>query len=195
MQTKKTVYVGDARGRASMEVLPSLDVPETDLTAEMRMARLLSAESLELLAPAAPGDRSSDELATWSDSALKEWLREKQRRAEAAREELDRAALQNHRQRIVAGALVGLVYEDVARALLLIPAPSELDSEPAVAAVFRELMAKQAAPFLTHAKLAYDACAGNALGLDSMGHWAEFCSARVDGLPENQPSEQSLARR
>lgn len=192
-QAKRDVYyAGDARGRASIEVLPSLDIPESELTAEMRMARLLSAESLELDAPSAPGDHSADQLSAWSDRELKGWLSEKQRRAEAARVELDRAAVQNHRQRIMAGALVGLVYEDIARALLAIPAPSELDSEPEVALMFRELMAKQAAPFLVHAELAYAACAGNALGLDSMAHWSEFCERRGERLPENAAAQQPL---
>jgi hypothetical protein len=187
---KKAVYVGDARGRASIEVLPSLDVPESELTAEMRMARLLSAESLELPAPTLPGDRSAAQLSDWSDSQLKDWLSEKQQRAEAARAELDRAAAQNHRQRIVAGALVGLVYEDIARTLLSIPLPAELDTEPEVADLFRELMAKQAAPFLLHAELAYTACAGNAAGLESMAHWSEFCERRGEGLPEKALAEQ-----
>jgi Tfp pilus assembly protein PilP len=192
---QKTVhYAGDARGRASMEALPSLDVPENELTQEMRMARLLSAESLELTAPVAPPDRSAAQLSAWSDEELKDWLAEKQRRAEAARAELDRAAQQNHRQRIVAGALVGLVYEDIARALLTIPAPSELDTEPEVAVIFRELMTKQAAPFLVHAELAYAACAGNALGLDGMLHWSEFCERRGEGLPEHVPVGQELAQ-
>jgi len=189
-----TLYVGDARGGASIEVLPSLDVSESELTAEMRMARLLSAESLELPAPTAPGDRSAERLSDWSDRELKDWLSEKQQRAEAARAELDRAATQNHRQRIMAGALVGLVYEDIARTLLLIPVPAELDSEPEVAALFRELMAKQAAPFLTHAELAYAACAGNALGLESMAHWADFCERRAERLPETARGEGQLDR-
>lgn len=189
-QSKKTTfYSGDAHGRASMEVLPSLDVPDSELTPEMRMARLLSAESLELTPPAVPSDRSSAQLADWSDRELKDWLGEKQRRAEAAREELDRAAQQNHRQRILAGALVGLIYEDVARTLLRIPVPSELDSEPEIAATFHELMAKQAAPYLLHAKLAYDACAGNAQGLSAMAHWSDFCSGRVEALPEGEASQ------
>ena len=54
--------------------------------------------------------------------------------------------MQNHRQRIVAGALVGLVYEDIARTLLTVPVPAELDSEPEITEAFRELLLKQAEP-------------------------------------------------
>ena len=45
---KPVKYAGDAAGRPAIETLPSLDVADTELTQEMRMARLLSAEALEL---------------------------------------------------------------------------------------------------------------------------------------------------
>jgi hypothetical protein len=176
-------FAGDVRGRASIEVLPSLDVSDAELSDRMRMARLLSAESLELPAPAIPDDRSAGSLARWSDRELKAWVSAKLKRAEDARRELDRAALENHRQRILAGALVGLVYEDVARTLLVLPLPKELESEPEIGAIFRELMEKQAAPYLFHARLAYVACAGNASGMITLAHWSDFCSAREEGLP------------
>lgn len=185
---KPVKFAGDAHGKPSIEVLPSLDVQDAELTAEMRMARMLSAESLQLTAPVVPHNRGSESLTAWSNGELKAWLEEKQKRAEAARQELDRAAAQNHRQRILAGALVGLIFEDVARTLLLVPAPAELDSEPEISAAFHELMLKQAEPFLIHARLAYAACSGNADGMSSMGHWSGFCSARRSSLPEAQGS-------
>lgn len=183
------MYVGDVEGRACMEVLPSLDVAESELTSEMRMARLLSAESLQLHAPEPPAGRSAAEITSWSEDKLKPWLEQKQKRAQAAQEELDRAAVQNHRQRIVAGALMGLVFEDIARDLLIVPVPQELASEPEIADIFHELMLKQAEPYLQHARLAYNACAGNAQGLRSMSHWEPFCLGRSDSLPNNSEAE------
>jgi hypothetical protein len=185
-----TRFAGDARGRACVEALPSLDVADAELSDQMRMARMLSAESLELPVPAVPADHSASSLTRWSDHELKEWVSAKLKRAEAARAELDRAAVENHRQRILAGALVGLVYEDVARSLLVLPIPSELEREPEIAAIFRELMEKQAAPYLFHAHLAYAACAGNAAGLSAMSHWSDFCSAREESLPKAPEQDQ-----
>src|SRR5687768_14542169 len=75
-------YAGDPVGRATMEVLPSLDVVDDALTTEMRMARMLCAESLELAPPAVPSDTSAGQLSEWSEHQLKTWLQEKQRRAE-----------------------------------------------------------------------------------------------------------------
>jgi hypothetical protein len=188
--TTPAKFAGDARGRASIEVLPSLDVSDAELSDQMRMARLLSAESLELPAPAIPEDRSASSLARWSDHELKVWVGAKLKRAEDARVELDRAALENHRQRILAGALVGLVYEDVARTLLVLPIPKELESEPEIGAIFRELMEKQAAPYLFHARLAYAACAGNASAMSTLTHWSDFCSAREESLPRASEADQ-----
>ncbi|HEX6242191.1 MAG TPA: hypothetical protein VFZ61_14875, partial [Polyangiales bacterium] len=183
---KPVKYAGDVGGQPSIETLPSLDVADSELTPEMRMARLLSAETLELPPPQRPTDRAGQALSAWSEGEFKRWLTHKQERADAARAELDRAALQNHRQRIMAGALVGLIYEDIARTLLTVPAPSELDSEPEISAAFQELLLKQAEPYLMQARLAYAACAGNAQGMSSLGHWVDFCSSRRHALPANE---------
>lgn len=169
-----------------MEALPSLDVDEQELTKEMRMARMLSAESLNLPAPPLPGGRTADDIQHWSEETLAPWLERKQERAEAARAELDAAAVQDQRQRIVAGALMGLVYEDVAQGLLRIPAPRELDSEPEVRAMYADLLQQQAAPYLTHAKLGYDACAANAHAVTTLEHWSAFCGTRSERLPSSQ---------
>jgi hypothetical protein len=177
-------YGGDVMSAPALEALPSLDVEEVRLSGQMRMARLLSAESLALSKPEAPTSSATAAITRWSDSELKRWVTEKHRRAEAARKELDGAAVNSHRERIMAGALVGLVYEDVARALLALPFPTELASEPEVRAIFEDVLRGQAAPYLVHARLAYQACAANALGLSAMAHWSEFCQGRGAELPE-----------
>jgi hypothetical protein len=177
------VRSGDVQGPPRVEALPSLDVDEQDLTKEMRMARMLSEESLNLPAPALPSGRTADDIQRWSEDTLASWLGRKQERAEAARAELDVAALQNQRQRIVAGALVGLVYEDVAQGLLRVPAPRELESEPEILAMYHDLLQQQAEPYLNHAKLGYDACAANAHALASLEHWSAFCGGRSGQLP------------
>jgi hypothetical protein len=184
MTAQHALSPGDYAGEPSMEALPSLDVDESAFTREMRMARLLSAESFQLEEPAPPSGRSASELSAWGEQSLAPWLSQKHRTVEAARHELDRAAAQSQRQRIVAGALVGLMYEDVARVLLQVPAPVELEREPAVLAMHRTLTVEQAGPYLTHAKLAYDACAANARAIESLHHWTAFCRARSEQLPE-----------
>jgi hypothetical protein len=187
-QTAGPLSPGDSQGKPSVEALPSLDVAESSLTREMRMARMLSEESLNLPAPPAPVGRGAQEVQLWGEQSLAPWLELKQSRAEAARAELDKAAQQSHRQRVMAGALVGLVFEDVASVLLSVPAPAELESEPEVLRMYRELVQVQAAPYLRHAKLGYDACAANAQAIASMAHWSTFCGERSGRLAVVEPS-------
>ncbi len=184
-----TYQEGDTTARPSLESLPSLDVELSTLTPEMRMARMLSAESLNLDPPSQPHDTSGATFSAWSDQELKDWIGDKSKRAEAARHELDRAAEQSHRQRIMAGALVGLVYEDMARTLLALPVPVELASEPEIAAMYVDLMHTQAAPYLVHSRQAYAACAGNAEQLPALRHWSEFCTTREERLPSGSLAE------
>lgn len=180
---RRTHQGGDADGAPSVEALPSLDVEASALTPEMRMARMLSAESLNLAQPPAPADLNTAAMTAWSQQELEQWMRQKHQRAEEARRQLDLAAVQNQRQRIMAGALVGLVYEDVARALLSLPTPRELISEPAIAAMYGEVLRGQAAPYLREAELAYAACAGNAAQMERLAHWSRFCETRREQLP------------
>jgi len=189
----RTFQSGDALATPSLEALPSLDVAQSELTPEMRMASLLSAESLSLAPPVHPENMSTSAMAAWSDDGLKTWMREKHQRAEAARKELDRAAQQSHRQRVMAGALVGLVYEDVARTLLTLPVPSELSSEPEIAAMYVDLLRTQAGPYLVQAHQAYAACAGNAEQVDPLRHWTDFCNQREERLPTSGLDQPSTA--
>lgn len=180
---RRTYQEGDTRGEPRVEALPSLDVDPGELTAEMRMAKLLSAEALNLEQPPPPSDLSTAAITAWSQRELEQWLRQKHQRAEEARRQLDLAAVQNQRQRIMAGALVGLVYEDVARALIALPTPKELIAEPEIAQMYGEVLRGQAAPYLREAEMAYAACAGNAAQLEPLAHWSSFCEARKERLP------------
>jgi hypothetical protein len=186
---RRAYQEGDPIGKPRVEALPSLDVGSEKLTPEMRMARLLSAESLNLAPPVQPRDTSTATIADWSDHELKAWMQKKHASAEAARKELDAAATQNHRQRIMAGAMVGLVYEDVARTLLTLPVPAELVSEPEIAAMYVDILRTQAGPYLLQSRQAYAACAGNAEQLLELRHWSSFCLSREDQLPSGSLDE------
>jgi hypothetical protein len=136
--------------------------------------------------PKPPTGRTASELEAWSESTFARWLEHKHRSVDAARRQLDIAAAQSLEQQIMAGALVGLVYEDVVRVMLELPIPSELDREPEIAALYRELLDEQAEPFVVQARLAYEACSVNASQISDMQHWAEFCGVRGERLPAVQ---------
>ncbi|MFK7989877.1 MAG: hypothetical protein AB8I08_27910 [Sandaracinaceae bacterium] len=175
---------GRASASPSMECLPDPDVPDAELSRTMRFGLQLAEQSFLIAAPPAPDDRSAANLEVWSTDILGPWLQRKTHTIEAARRELDTAAEQTHRQRIIGGAIVGLMYEDLARVLRAVPPPAELEDEPEIQEMFRDTMRGQARPFLEHARRAYSACAQNAVRPDGMRHWSRFCRERGDQLPD-----------
>lgn len=175
---------GDSYAEPSMTALPSLPVHGEELTEHMRFGWTLAEESFQHEMPPAPPSGETIDFQRWADGPLRRWLERKTRTVEAARRELDQAAAESHLQRIVAGAVVGLMYQDVARALRDIPVPAEIQTEPEIAQVFREILEAQAAPFLEHARRAYRACMLNARSEpETMAHWGRFCEARWKILP------------
>ncbi|MEO0326504.1 MAG: hypothetical protein AAF447_26390, partial [Myxococcota bacterium] len=123
---------GDAAGPPRMEALPRLPAGgrPPGLTPTMTFAWTLAEQALDLPdPPPAPAQPTVANLGSWTDSCLRPWLRDKNRLVTAARRELDSAAEERLEQRILAGALDGLLHEDVARVLLSIPVPLEIAEE------------------------------------------------------------------
>lgn len=178
-------YAGDTAAEPAVSNLPSAD--GVAFTEQMRFGMTLAEESLSLPDPAPPPRQEIGVLERWSSESLRPWLARKSHTVEAARETLDDAAEENHRQRIVAGAVVGLLYEDVGRTLRSVPLPDELEDDPEAAQLFQDVLDGQAAPFLQHARRAYRACAENAVRPKDMRHWSPFCTTRADRLPLPEP--------
>ena len=180
--TAEPQIAGDPIADPSMEALPTR---ESSASEKMRFAWLLTAESFELRRPRRPPRGAAmRELEMWSEQELRAWLAQKNELVEAARAELNEAAEESHRQRVWAGALVGLMYEDMARVLLDVPVPRELETDPEIARVYREVVVAQARPYLDHARRAYHACELNGRRQNrSLTQWSRFCEERNARLP------------
>jgi len=179
-------FAGDVEAAPDTSALPSAE--RARYSERMRFGLTLARESLAIPDPQPPDRHELALLESWASESLRPWLERKSHTVEAAREELDAAAEENHRQRIVAGAVVGLIYEDVGRGLRRIPLPDALEDDPEAAQLFDDVLDGQAAPFLRHARRAYEACAQNARHPDDMEHWSPFCAGRADRLPLPEPS-------
>lgn len=182
------LYVGRADAEPGIECMPDPDVTDASFTLHMRRGRELAEASFEVPDPEVPADHTAAALTAWSDGELRAWLENKTHAVDAAREELDLAAEEDHRQRIVGGALVGLMFEDIARVLRAVPSPDDLADEPEILEAFHHVIEGQARPYLETARRAYHACALNARRPETMAHWARFCRQRMDRLPEGQES-------
>ncbi|AKF11162.1 hypothetical protein [Sandaracinus amylolyticus] len=185
------LFAGRPSGPPSMASMPDPDVVDEELSPRMRRAMELARDALDIAAPEPARSRAALDLTEWSEGALREWLERKTAAIEAARTELDAAAEEQHRQRILAGALVGLLYEDVLRVLRRRPMPDDLEDEPEILDVYRDSLESQARPWLETARRAYRACAANAREPESMRHFVAFCEAREMGLPSGMESGES----
>ncbi len=175
-----------------LECLPDDGPVRSGQTPRMARGRSLAATSFEMPPPPSPNAPGSTGIVDFWDS-LDRWIERRADAVEAARLQLDEAAEENHRQRIVGGAIVGLMYEDVARELSEIPAPRELDTEPEIQHVYRATLDGRARTFVERARRAYSACAQNAVAPDDMRGWSYFCAAREDALPERAYLDGGLA--
>lgn len=173
-----------------MECLPDPDVTDDFFTAHMQRGRELAIASFSVPDPAIPADHTAATLTAWADGPLRQWIQQKTHAVDAAREELDLAAEENRRQRIIGGAIVGLMHEDVGRIIVSVPVPDDLANEPEILDAFQHVIDGQAAPYFRLARAAYRACALNAVSPEGMQHWSSFCRQRMDRLPG---SEDELA--
>lgn len=181
-----TIYGGRSEGEPSMECLPDPDVEDSALTAHMQRGRELAIASFEIADPEVPADHGVEALSAWAGGPLRTWIERKTHAVDAARQELDLAAEETHRQRIMGGAIVGLMHEDIARIISRVPAPTDLADEPEIIAAFEHVIEGQARPYYRLARQAYRACALNAVQPESMQHWSRFCRERMDALPEEE---------
>jgi hypothetical protein len=179
------LYAGRAEAEPSMECLPDPDVTDDSFTAHMRSGRELAQASFEVPDPVIPADHSAQSLTQWADEDLRTWIQTKTTAVDAARAELDLAAEENHRQRIIGGAIVGLMHEDIGRIISTVPVPDDLADEPEILDAFRHVIDGQAQPYFRLARQAYRACALNAVSPEGMQHWSSFCRQRMDRLPDD----------
>lgn len=178
--TAPPVSYGDPLGAPALESLPEL--PPRPLTAHMRASL---AESRRLLAwrpPRLPDDFSHASLNAWTEHELDPWLADKMRAIERAEMDLDRAAMETYPQRVIAAALVGLLYEDLARVIENLPPPDELLDEPALLLAYRDVCEAKALPFRMSARRGYRRCAFVAQAGDEYAGFMRFCTERDEVL-------------
>lgn len=178
--TAPPVSYGDPHAAPALEALP--DFPARPLTSHMRESL---AESRRLLAwrpPRLPEDFSHASLEAWTERELDPWLAEKTRAVERAELDLDRAATETYPQRVIAAALIGLLYEDLARVIENLPPPDELLDEPALLLVYRDVCEAKALPLRLNARRGYRRCAFVAQAGDEYAGFMRFCTERDEIL-------------
>ena len=167
-----TTYEGNAGAHPHISVLPSYPQNWNDLSSSMRFGWTLAEISFSFEDPPRPPGSDPDTLATWSETTFSDWFTQKMDTVEHAREELNLASEKDPKERIMAAALVGLLYEDVARALRTLPSSAQEQGNAS----------GSGQSYMLHAKAAYEACAGNAKRTKGFKHWRPFCARRASQL-------------
>jgi len=177
-----------------MAVLPALPPGASGNTPRTHHGLLVVRETLDATMPRPPADRSYLSLKGWVDGEFALWLERRRQQVEQTRARFELEAAPNGSERAVSHAALGLIHEDTALSLGTIPAPSELDTEPEVAEMYRELVAVQVDTFLNTAANEFGDCANEAYRAgDDMRSWAQFCHARFDRLRENVRARREQA--
>ena len=181
-------HPGDAVAPPSLDALPTpLPVDHQAVHDALTLAGQIFAAPL----PTPPADRANASLSVWVDGEVASWIVRRRESVEEtrflfrlpAKDAEDEPSDEEIRKNVVARAVLGLLQEDTALQLSRIPAPSELDSEPEIAAMFDELVKGRAEPFVYAAQREYVECAnaGYRFG-DELEPLARFCHARHDKL-------------
>jgi hypothetical protein len=172
---------GDPSGPPSLQGLP--DVAKGTTSQRTQLGMSLARQVLETRLPAPPSDRSYERLQLWIDQDVVPWVSARRDSVEETRFQFGLEKGASADERVVARAVLGLLQEDTALTLANIPSPAELDSEPEVGVMFRDLVRTQSEPFQSAALSEYRDCAtrGYEEGRD-LRRWAVFCNTRFDRL-------------
>jgi hypothetical protein len=186
---------GEASERPALAALPTIERGSSADTRGTHQGLLIARATLDTAMPEPPADRSYAALQRWVDTEVVAWVEHRRAQTEEARERFSLEGDPNESVIAMSHAVVGLIHEDTALSLRSIPAPTELDSEPEIAAMYREIVSAQADTFLNSALVEFRDCANTAYnGKDDMRPFALFCHGRFDQLQSQLGKVASASR-
>lgn len=178
----REAFRGDPEAAPEFAALP--DVQPAHQTPSVLRGLSLARHVLQQGLPTPPEDRRFAVLQHWIDQTVAPWV-------EARRDSVDETKFQFGVETpstaaatpvgSIAWGVLALLEENTASELAGIPSPAELDSEPEIAEIFRELVSTQARPFRSAALVKYRKCyeLGTKVG-DDVADWAAFCGLRYE---------------
>ena len=179
----KHLSPGNPDAAPALSVLPEMAQGISGRTDRTHQGMLMARKILGTPLPTPPADRSNAVLQKWVDTDVVKWLEQRRKSVDDTRFQFTLSSEQTAGERIVTHAVIGLLHEDTALSLERIPPPKELESEPEIAQMFRDILRSQATPFVTSALVEFRECSDTAFdGPDDMRNWAQYCAARFERL-------------
>lgn len=184
---------GGAEG-AVLGPLPPIERGSSADTPRTHQGLLIARATLDAAMPEPPLDRSYAALQRWVDTDVVAWVERRRAQTQEVRERFELEGEPNESELAVSRAVIGVIHEDTARALRSIPAPAELETEPEIAAMYRDIVSVQADAFLNSALVEFRDCANGAYRAeDDMRPFALFCHERFDHLDEQLSARRKVA--
>lgn len=176
-------YHGNPVDPPSLKVLPTFPVSWESLSSDMRFGWNLAELAFEIAPPTAASGSDPAKVSQWSEQVLLPWLAEKKELVEHAREELESAASANLEERVIAAAIVALMYEDIAQVLRQVPSASRNQAKVDLAGSTEDVDPDwMVRAYVGHARTAYLACETNARTMRQGEAWSKFCGRRAGRL-------------
>jgi len=183
----RALYAGDPSAPPAFAALPDIESRQQSsrIIEGLSLARHVLATKL----PTPPDDRRYQSLQSWIDQTVAPWIRARRDSVDEARFQFGIDAGAAADETVIGRGVLGLLEENTALELSQIPSPTELDTEPEIAEIFRELVTTQAKPFRNAAVSEYRLCSelGQAKG-GELSRWAEFCRSRFERLRQGDTS-------
>ncbi len=177
----------------SLRVLPSPG-PASARSPELVTALRLADVALRLrLRPTSSGSLAA--VNRWTRETFAPWLRTKTAAVQAAERALQVLAARADAETLVASAVVGLLYEDLAATLRHVRAPAAIASDPALADIFTAALDDQAVPLLERARGAYEFCMSRTATAGAVAEaYREACATRHASLGARLDALTAAAR-
>jgi len=171
----------DLSCHGGLECLPDDDPGLVQGSWRMRRGWQRARDALSAVPPPRPEELDSFGVqAYWAN--FDEWLAELTDRIDAAHDDLDEAAFEDRRQRVVAEAVLGLIYEEAAREIASLPIPDRIGDDVVDSAAHAERLERQARAFRERSRASYRECAQRGIQPLDLRDWSRFCAARGQQL-------------
>lgn len=188
---RSALYRGDPSAAPAFAALP--DITKAQQSTRVAQALSLVQHTLSGQLPTPPDDRRYEALQTWIDETVAPWISARRDSVDELRFQFDLAHNAVVSEQVIARGVIGLLQENTAQELSQIPLPSELDTEPEIADIFRDLVNTQAKPFRNAALAEYRQCDALAEPVNpDVQRWSEFCHVRAERLRADRGNDAQL---
>lgn len=161
--------------------VPLPAVPRAEMSDTLQQVWTLVEQAVEVRPPDPPEEASAEAIEAWAQGPFSAWVAERQEanlRAQALVATLGEDAAE---ERLVAAALFGYMYEDMASGIRGAPIPEGIASDPELLGIYVDTLHQLLDPVARLAAHAYLICRQLALGFDEDSGWrpwATYCDGR-----------------